>query len=120
MLKHPETFKVAVAGGPVVDWSLYEIMYGERYMDTPEENPEGYKNANLLNYIDQLQGKLMIIHGVQDQTVVMQQSMQFLKKCIDEGKQLDFFVYPVHEHNVRGKDRVHLMEKVSNYFLNNL
>ncbi len=120
MLKHPETFKVGVAGGPVVDWSMYEIMYGERYMDTPQENPEGYKNANMLNYIDNLQGKLMIIHGVQDQTVVMQQSMQFLKKCIDKGKQLDFFVYPTHEHNVRGKDRLHLMEKVSNYFLDNL
>lgn len=119
-LKHPEVFKVAVAGGPVVDWKMYEVMYGERYMDTPQENPEGYKNANMMNYVDQLQGKLMIIHGVQDQTVVMQQSMQFLKKCIDEGKQLDFFVYPTHEHNVRGKDRVHLMEKVSNYFFDNL
>ncbi|MFA5328245.1 MAG: S9 family peptidase [Prolixibacteraceae bacterium] len=120
MLKHPETFKVGVAGGPVADWSMYEIMYGERYMDTPQENPEGYKSANMMNYIDNLQGKLMIIHGVQDQTVVMQQSMQFLKRCIDKGKQLDFFVYPTHEHNVRGKDRLHLMEKVSNYFLENL
>ena len=120
ILKYPETFKVAVAGGPVVDWSMYEIMYGERYMDTPEENPEGYRNANMLNYIDQLQGKLMIIHGAQDQTVVMQQSLQFLKYCIDKCKQPDFFVYPVHEHNVRGKDRLHLMEKVSNYFFDHL
>jgi len=119
-LKHPETFKVAVAGGPVIDWSLYEVMYGERYMDTPQENPEGYKNANMLNYIDNLTGKLMIIHGVQDQTVVMQQSMEFLKKCIDLDKQVDFFVYPTHEHNVRGNDRLHLMEKISNYFLENL
>jgi len=120
MLKHPETFKVGVAGGPVVDWKMYEVMYGERYMDTPEENPEGYDKANMMNYVDNLKGKLMIIHGVQDQTVVMQQSLQLLKKCIDQGKQLDFFVYPTHEHNVRGKDRVHLMEKVSNYFLDNL
>ncbi|MFY9153588.1 MAG: S9 family peptidase [Prolixibacteraceae bacterium] len=120
MLKHPETFKVGVAGGPVVDWSLYEVMYGERYMDTPEENPEGYKNANMLNYIDKLEGKLMLIHGTQDQTVVMQHSIQFLKKCVDKEKQVDFFVYPTYEHNVRGKDRVHLMEKVSNYFLENL
>jgi dipeptidyl-peptidase 4 len=119
-LKYPEVFKVAVAGGPVVDWSLYEIMYGERYMDTPQENPEGYENANMLNYVDKLDGKLMIIHGVQDQTVVMQQSMQFLKKCIDMNKQVDFFVYPTHEHNVRGNDRLHLMEKISNYFLDNL
>jgi dipeptidyl-peptidase 4 len=119
-LKHPEVFKVAVAGGPVVDWSMYEVMYGERYMDTPQENPEGYQNANMLNYVDKLDGKLMIIHGVQDQTVVMQQSMQFLKKCIDLNKQVDFFVYPTHEHNVRGNDRLHLMEKISNYFLDNL
>ena len=120
MLKHPETFKVGVAGGPVVDWSMYEIMYGERYMDTPDENPEGYKNSNMLNYAENLKGKLMLIHGVQDHTVVMQQSIQFLKKCIDLGKQVEFFVYPTHEHNVRGKDRLHLMEKVSNYFLDNL
>jgi dipeptidyl-peptidase-4 len=120
MLKQPETFKVGVAGGPVVDWSMYEIMYGERYMDTPEENPEGYKNSNMLNYADKLQGKLMLIHGVQDQTVVMQHSIQFLKKCIDLNKQVDFFVYPTHEHNVRGNDRLHLMEKISNYFLENL
>lgn len=119
-LKHPEIFKVAVAGGPVVDWSMYEIMYGERYMDTPQENPEGYKNANMLNYVDKLDGKLMLIHGVQDPTVVMQHSMQFLKKCIDLNKQVDFFVYPTHEHNVRGIDRLHLMEKISNYFLDNL
>ncbi len=119
-LKYPETFKVAVAGGPVVDWSMYEVMYGERYMDTPQENPEGYKNANMLNYVDKLSGRLMIIHGAQDPTVVMQQSMQFLKKCIDLDKQVDFFVYPTHEHNVRGIDRIHLMEKISNYFLENL
>ena len=76
-LKHPETFKVAVAGGPVIDWSMYEVMYGERYMDTPQENSEGYLKANMLNYVDKLSGKLLIIHGVQDQTVVMQQSIQF-------------------------------------------
>lgn len=120
MLKHPETFKVGVAGGPVVDWSMYEVMYGERYMDTPEENPKGYENSNMLNYVENLKGKLMLIHGVEDQTVVMQQSIQFLKKCIDLDKQVDFFVYPTHEHNVRGNDRLHLMEKVSNYFLDNL
>jgi dipeptidyl-peptidase-4 len=120
MLKHPETFKVGVTGGPVVDWSMYEVMYGERYMDSPEENQLGYKNSNMLNYAEKLQGKLLIIHGLQDPTVVMQQSIQFLKKCIDLDKQVDFFVYPTHEHNVRGNDRLHLMEKISNYFLENL
>ncbi len=120
MLRHPEVFKVGVAGGPVVDWSMYEVMYGERYMDTPQENPEGYKESNMINHVSDLQGKLMLIHGVQDETVVMQHSMKFLRECVKEGKQVDFFVYPTHPHNVRGKDRVHLMEKVSDFFFDNL
>lgn len=120
MLRHPETFKVGVAGGPVVDWSMYEVMYGERYMDTPAENPGGFAESNMLNHIPKLDGKLMLIHGVQDETVVMQHSMKFLEKCIKEEKQVDFFVYPTHPHNVRGKDRVHLMKKVSDYFFDNL
>ncbi|WP_163325935.1 S9 family peptidase [Draconibacterium mangrovi] len=119
-LKHPEIFKVAVAGGPVVDWRMYEIMYGERYMDMPQENPEGYKNSNMTNYVENLDGKLMLIHGVQDETVVMQHSMKFLRECVKQNKQVDFFAYPIHPHNVRGKDRVHLMEKVSQYFFENL
>ncbi|PVX52019.1 prolyl tripeptidyl peptidase [Balneicella halophila] len=120
ILTHPDTFKVGVAGGPVIDWSMYEVMYGERYMDTPQENPEGYENSNLLNKVQNLEGRLLIIHGVQDPTVVMQHSMKFLRKCVKEGKQVDFFAYPTHPHNVRGKDRVHLMEKVSRYFEDNL
>jgi dipeptidyl-peptidase-4 len=116
LLKHSDVFKVAVAGGPVIDWKYYEVMYGERYMDTPEENPDGYDNANLLNYVKNLKGKLLIIHGAIDNTVVWQHSLTFVKKCVDEGKQLDYFVYPEHEHNVRGKDRVHLLHKIENYF----
>ncbi len=120
MLRHPGVFKVGVAGGPVTDWGMYEVMYGERYMDTPQENPEGFRECNMINHITSLEGKLMIVHGVQDETVVMQHSMKFLRRCVLEGKQLDFFVYPTHPHNVRGKDRLHLMEKVSNYFFDNL
>jgi len=116
MLQYPGTFKVAVAGGPVIDWKYYEIMYGERYMDTPEENPEGYKNSALKNYVKSLDGNLLIIHGAMDSTVVMQNSMSFLQECVKEGVQVDFFVYPGHPHNVRGRDRVHLMRKVSEYF----
>ncbi len=120
MLRHPEVFKVGVSGGPVVDWSMYEVMYGERYMDTPQENPVGYRESNMINHVSNLKGKLMLIHGVQDDTVVMQHSMKFLRECVVQGKQVDFFVYPTHPHNVRGKDRVHLMQKVSNYFFDNL
>lgn len=120
MLRHPETFKVGVAGGPVVDWGMYEIMYGERYMDMPEENSEGYRESNMANLVPGLNGKLMLIHGMQDNIVVLQHSMKFLRECVKEGKQVDFFAYPVHPHNIRGKDRIHLMEKVSNYFFDYL
>ena len=119
-LKNPGVFKVAVAGGPVIDWKYYEVMYGERYMDTPQTNPEGYKNASLLNYVDNLEGKLLVIHGTMDPTVVWQQSLLFLQKAIKKGKQMDYFVYPDHEHNVRGKDRAHLYTKITNYFKDNL
>ncbi len=120
MLKQPETFKVGVAGGPVIDWKYYEIMYGERYMDMPDENPEGYEKANLKNYVDQLEGDLLLIHGGVDPVVVWQHSLSFVRECVKKGKLLDYFVYPTHEHNVRGRDRVHLMRKVTKYFEDNL
>jgi dipeptidyl-peptidase-4 len=119
-LRKPGVFKVAVAGGPVIDWKYYEVMYGERYMDTPQTNPEGYKNASTLNYVDNLEGKLMIIHGTMDPTVVWQQSLVFLQTAIKKGKQMDYFVYPGHGHNVRGKDRAHLYTKIAEYFKDNL
>ena len=120
MLKNPGVFKVGVAGGPVIDWQYYEVMYGERYMDTPQENPEGYKNANLLNYVDSLSGKLMIIHGTMDPTVVWQQSLLFVQKAISQGKQIDYFSYPGHGHGVGYADRDHLNELIFNYFKENL
>jgi len=117
MLKKAGTFNVGVAGGPVTDWKYYEVMYGERYMDTPQENPEGYKNTRIHNYINNLKGNLLLIHGSVDPTVVPQHSMTLLKEAVNKGVQVDFFTYPMHEHNVRGKDRVHLMQKVLDYIL---
>lgn len=119
-LKNPGVFKTATAGGPVIDWKWYEIMYGERYMSSPEDNPEGYEKASLLNYANQLEGKLLVIHGSQDPTVVMQHSLEFIKRCIKNGKQVDYFIYPDHEHNVIGKDRIHLYEKIYQYHKENL
>lgn len=116
MLKYPEVFKAAVAGGPVMDWSLYEVMYTERYMDTPQTNPDGYANAALFDKVQNLKGHLMLIHGTQDDVVVWQHSVKFLKSAVDHGVQLDYFIYPGHQHNVLGKDRVHLMQKVTDYF----
>lgn len=120
ILRNPGVFKVASCGGPVIDWKYYEIMYGERYMDTPEQNPEGYKKACILNYVDQLDCKLLVIHGAQDNTVVWQNSLQFIQECIKKGKQVDYFVYPNHEHNVSGTDRLHLFRKLAEYYDQNL
>ncbi len=115
LLRYPGVFKVGVAGGPVMDWSMYEIMYGERYMDTPAENPEGYAATTLPLTADKLQDDLLIITGGKDNTVLPEHAYSFLKACVDKGVPVDFFNYPGHGHNVRGKDRFHLMDKVLDY-----
>ena len=119
-INYPETFKVSVAGGPVINWKYYEIMYGERYMDTPDENPEGYELTALDNKTDKLEGKLLIIHCSTDPTVVWQHSLSFLEQAIHNGKLMDYFVYPGHDHNVYGMDRAHLIMKITEYFKENL
>lgn len=117
MLTHPGVFKAAVAGGPVTDWRYYEIMYGERYMDTPQENPEGYAATDLTKKIQNLKGKLLLIHGLQDPVVVQQHSVRLVRAAIDKNVQVDYMIYPGHEHNVMGKDRAHLYQKVTDYFM---
>lgn len=120
MLTYPEIFKVGVAGGPVIDWAYYEVMYGERYMDTPQTNPEGYKKANLNLRAGDLKGRLEIIIGANDPTCVPQHSITFLRACIDAGTQPDFFMYPGDGHNMFGRDRVHLYERITRYFEDHL
>jgi dipeptidyl-peptidase-4 len=119
MLRNPGIFTTAVAGGPVTDWKYYEIMYGERYMDTPQENPAGYEKAKVHNYIKNLKGKLMLVIGSIDPTVVPQHSMTLLQEAIKQKVQIDFFSYPMHEHNVHGIDRVHLIKKMMDYTVKN-
>lgn len=116
MTTYPDVFKVGVAGGPVIDWKWYEVMYGERYMDTPEANPEGYEQTSLLNKAKNLKGKLQIIIGMNDPTVVPQHALQFLNECVKAGTQPDFFVYPGEGHNMRGHASVHLHERITQYF----
>ena len=119
MTRKSDTFKVGVAGGPVIDWKWYEVMYGERYMDTPAENQKGFDQANVTNYAKDLKGKLLLIHGTNDDVVVEQHNLALVKKCVELGKQIDYFPYPMHKHNVTGRDRVHLMTKVLNYVIDN-
>ena len=120
MTHYPDVFKVGVAGGPVIDWHWYEVMYGERYMDTPQTNPEGYKKTSLLYQAKNLKGKLQIIQGLNDVTVVPQHCLTFLKACIAAGTQPDFFVYPGEPHNMRGHQSTHLHERISQYFFDYL
>lgn len=120
MLTYPDIFKVGVAGGPVIDWQFYEVMYGERYMDTPQANPEGYKESNLRLKAGNLKGRLEVVIGGMDPTCVPQHSISFLRACIDAGTHPDFFIYPEDGHNMMGRDRVHLHEHITRYFLDHL
>ena len=116
MTTYPDVFKVGVAGGPVIDWKWYEVMYGERYMDTPKTNSEGYASSSLLHKAKNLKGKLQIIIGLNDPTVVPQHALSFIKACIGAGTQPDFFVYPGEPHNMRGHQSTHLHERITQYF----
>ena len=120
MLRTNNAFKVAVGGGAVIDWKFYEVMYGERYMDTPQTNSDGFKEASLLNYVENLKGKLLLVHGTSDPTVVWQNTLTFAKKAQELNKPLDYFPYVGHPHGVGGRDALHLYTKITNYFLDNL
>lgn len=117
MVNHPGIFKAAVAGGAVINWKFYEVMYTERYMDTPQENPEGFAATNLSDKVGNLKGKLLLIHGIQDPVVLQQNTVDFVKHAVDKNVQVDYMIYPGHEHNVTGKDRAHLYQKVTDYFM---
>ena len=116
MTNYPDVFKVGVAGGPVIDWKWYEVMYGERYMDTPQTNPEGYEKTSLLNRAKDLKGRLLVITGMNDNTVVPQHCLMFLNACAEADTYPDFLAYPGEEHNMRGHKSVHLHEKITRYF----
>ena len=120
MLRLNDIFKVGVAGGPVIDWQWYEVMYGERYMDTPQTNPEGYAETNLRSLAGNLKGHLLMVHGYQDETCVPQHTLGFIKACVDANVQPDLFLYPGHQHGVSGKDAIHLYEKITQYFEDHL
>lgn len=120
MTRTPDLYKIGAAGGAVIDWSYYEVMYTERYMDTPETNLEGFKNSSLLNYVGDLKGKLLLVHGTNDPTVVWQNTLMFAEKAAQMGIPLEYYPYVGHEHGVRGKDAFHLYKKITTFFNDNL
>lgn len=120
MTTYPDVFKVGVAGGPVIDWRFYEVMYGERYMDTPQTNPEGYESTSLLGKAKNLKGRLMVIYGGNDPVCVPQHTLSFMRACIDADTYPDLFTYPGDGHNMMGTDRVHLHNVITRYFEDHL
>ncbi len=118
--EHPEAFRAASCGGPVVNWAWYEVMYGERYMDTPEENPEGYDHANIIPKIKNVKCPLLVMHGCQDHTVVWQQSLELMRQAVTDGIEIEYFPYTIYDHNVIGPERVHLWNKILHFHNQNL
>lgn len=118
--EHPEAFRAASCGGPVVNWEWYEVMYGERYMDTPEENPDGYNHANIIPKIKNVECPLLVMHGCQDHTVVWQQSLELMRQAVTDGVEIEYFPYTIYDHNVIGPERVHLWNKILRFHNQNL
>ena len=115
LTRHPEVFRTAVAGGAVTDWKYYEVMYGERYMDTPQTNPEGYENSRVGKYLDGLKRPLLFIHGSVDDIVVPQHLMSLAKESISKNDFIEMFFYPMHAHGVSGLDHINLTERIIDY-----
>lgn len=118
--EHPEAFRAASCGGPVVNWEWYEVMYGERYMDTPQENPDGYAHANIIPKIKNVKCPLLVMHGCQDHTVVWQQSLELMRQAVTDGIEVEYFPYTIYDHNVIGPERVHLWNKLLQFHNQNL
>lgn len=97
-----DVFTHAMAGGSVVDWRLYDSHYTERFMDTPQENPEGYKSSSVLTYVDKFKGQLQLVHGTMDDNVHMQNSIQLVSALQDKGKDFEFMLYPGGRHGWGG------------------
>ncbi len=112
-------FTHGIANASVTDWSLYDTHYTERFMDTPAENPEGYKATSVMTYADRLKGVLRIVHGTTDDNVHMQNSIQLINKLQDLGKSFEMMVYPNERHgigaNIRAK-REHLVTENASFF----
>jgi len=120
-LTHSKSFKVGISGAPVTDWHLYDTIYTERYMGTPQNNPEGYERSSVVKAAKNLSGKLLLIHGTIDDNVHMQNSIQFIYELQKAGKQFDLMVYPRSRHGVADpKLQKHMREMMLDFILKNL
>ena len=120
MLRSPGTFACGASGAPVTDWAQYETGYTERYMDTPAENPSGYRTASVLPLAEKLRGRLLIIHGTDDKTVMWSHSLALVHRLVDADRLVDYMPYPMQKHGIRGKSRSHLYKLLTRYFQDHL
>lgn len=121
LFKFGDVFKLAVAVAPVTTWRLYDTIYTERYMQTPELNPDGYEQSSVLKYVDGLKGKYLVIHGTTDDNVHWQNTIQLVDRLQKAGKQFNIMFYPNKDHSIAGRDtRYHLFTLITNFILENL
>ncbi len=118
MLNYPGVYACGIAGAPVTNWQYYEVMYGERYMDTPNENPQGYEESNLTRQAGNLEDDMLIIHGSADSTVLLQNTLLFIKNAVNSktANHINYFLYPGDDHHVGQGREKHLFIKMEQYF----
>ena len=121
MTKGADVFKMGIAVAPVTNWRYYDSIYTERFLQTPQENPEGYDQNSPTTFANLLKGKFLLIHGTADDNVHFQNSMEFSEALIQNKKQFDFMAYPDKNHGIYGgQTRPQLYEKMTNFILENL
>ena len=118
--KYPDYIHSSIAGSPVTDWKYYEVMYGERYMSSPENNPDGYKQSSLLTHIDAIEGNLLLFYGGHDRVTVPAQSIKFIETCNSRGIPIETHFFPSQEHHMQGYHRLIVLEKTISFFRDNL
>jgi dipeptidyl-peptidase 4 len=120
-MTHSQLFKIGIAGGNVTDWRLYDTIYTERYMGTPQNNPEGYKKSSVIGAAKDLSGKILLVHGMIDDNVHMQNTIQLAYELQKAGKQFQLMLYPKSRHGVSDPDLVkHMRSMMTDFILQNL
>lgn len=120
MLRYPDLFHVGISGAPVTDWRNYDTIYTERYMDTPQNNPEGYDVGSAMTYADNLKGKLLLIHGTIDNNVHPGNTIQLVDALVKANKRFDLMMYPGNRHGIRGPHGQHYSKMRLNYLIEHL
>lgn len=119
--KGADVFTMAIAVAPVTNWRFYDSIYTERYMDTPQNNGNGYDDNSPINHVGKLEGKYLLIHGSADDNVHVQNTMRMISALVDADKQFDLFIYPDKNHGIYGGNtRYHLYKMMNDFILKNL